>query len=605
MHKLTLSSMLSSLLAVLTVLTIVVVITFNAARNDLVENLQTTASLLGASANASISLKDPAYANNALNTLVNQNHVIEAKIFTPGNQAENESSVVASYKNDLLFNQSDISPQLKFNPAKQDPLISQNEILISEPVFNGNQVIASISILASLQPLYDRLKLIVLFSLLALAMATLISFVIWRSTQQTWARPFVKFSRAIQYVIQEKDYSKRIKVTTKDDLGEMISGFNTLMTQIQAAQLKLKNQQATLEYEVEARTEELTRANRKLISEVAERSKTEINLSKLSRAVAQAEESVIITDNEGKIEYVNPSFEKITGYKKSQAIGSNASLLRSDYHDDDFYNDLWDTLARGKVYKGVFINSRPDGNEYHFEQSITPMRNQHGMITHFVATGRDISERIQNEEALQFMAHHDALTSLPNRSLLSDRIERALARAKRERTEVAIMFIDLDGFKMANDMYGHEAGDVVLKSVASRLRSTIRSQDTVARLSGDEFAVMIEDLQNVSDAGIVARKILDSLALPHEHGNEEIFVTASIGISIFPGDGKNARVLLKHADQAMYQAKFKGKARYSFYSKKINANETQRMQKEQALIRAVKEKQFVLHYQPLMHTDQK
>ena len=301
---------------------------------------------------------------------------------------------------------------------------------------------------------------------------------------------------------------------------------------------------------------------------------------------------------------MNPSFERITGYGALQVNGKKPSLLKSDAHDSEFYYELWKTLEAGKVYKGVFINARPNGELYHLEQSITPVFNDQDVVINFVATGRDISNRIESEAVLQHMAHHDALTSLPNRILLTDRIDHALQRANRENSEVAVMFIDLDGFKVANDMYGHEAGDIVLKTVASRLREIVRTQDTVARISGDEFAVVLEDINSHADVGIVARKLLDSLCKTYKVNDHEVYCSASIGIALYPSDGLDSGRLLKHSDQAMYKAKRDGKARYCFYSESDADFDVRRLEREQQLVRAVKEKQFVLHYQPLMKADE-
>jgi len=376
-----------------------------------------------------------------------------------------------------------------------------------------------------------------------------------------------------------------------------------MLEQIEVQNVQLLTHQQHLEADVAARTTQLQKANESLLDVVAEKSITEANLTKLSSAVTQADEAVIITDKEGYIEYVNPSFEKVTGYSEKHALGKKPSILRSDLHDEQFFEDVWTTLNKGDVYRGVFINARPNGDNYYLEQAITPIINEHQTITHFVATGRDISERVQNEKTLQYMAHHDGLTGLPNRSLLMDRIEHGIDRAQREKGQLAVMFIDLDGFKMANDVYGHDTGDLLLKSVASRLRSAVRSQDTVARISGDEFAIVLEDIMSQNDAGIVARKIMDSLCEPYLINESEVLVTASIGISVFPDDAIDTRLLLKHADVAMYGAKNAGKARYAFYSQEENMRDNERMELEQKLLRAVKRKHFELHYQPLVKID--
>lgn len=599
LRKLTLSSMLSTLFAVIAVIIIIGVLSFNLVRQEIVKNIQTTANIVGTSTRSAITSNNPQLAYEFLSNLKNQPDVISAKIFLPGQDAP-----FIEFHNQSYTSESD-AHNIRFTKGSIVPIIRDHQVVISEPVFQDNEIIASIFIRASLRESVEKAKFFGILSFVAFILAVLISQFIWRMTRSIWAGPFLRLSRTIRTITVEQDYSKRLRVDSTDEMGELISGFNAMLEQIEKQRFQLLSQQVDLEQEVDARTQELTRANRKLISEVAERSKSDINIMKLSSAITQAEEAVLITDSDGLIEYINPSFEIITGFRETDVIGKKPSILKSDEHDISFYANMWKTLSQGLVFKGVFINKRPNGEIYHLEQSITPIRNEYGKFTNYVATGRDISERIKVQEELHHIAHHDGLTGLPNRSLLTDRIDHAIKRASREKSEIAVMFIDLDGFKLANDIYGHEAGDIVLKEVAKRLLSVIRSQDTVARISGDEFAVVLEDMNSVADAGMVARKIMEAISEPCLVKDNEIFVTASIGIAVFPLDGIDTSKLLKRSDQAMYNAKRNGKARYSFYSENDNALDTKRMETEHLLIRAVKDKQFILHYQPLMRTDEK
>ncbi len=598
LRKLSLTSVFNTLGALLLVLLLVSFIASTYSRSELTEDLQASALIVGANIRNNIILDDVDATNELLQSLKYTHNVIDAYVYVPSKNTpyaffqnpNHQLSVLETYNG--------------FAQQSQKPVIRNQYIVLSEPILLDNNIVASITMRSSLDVLHARYKFVLYLSLLIVFLTLLLSLLLWQMSRPYWARPFVRFARSLHMISLDNDYSRRLRIEDNDDFAGLSHSINHMLEEIETHQVQLISQQIDLEQLVEARTKELTNSNRKLISEVAERAKTENNLLKLSSAVTQAEESVIITDQSGCIEYVNPSFERITGYSAAHAKGQKPSLLKSESHDEEFFYDLWKTLEAGKIYKGVFINTRPNGDNYHLEQSITPVFNEAKEIINYVATGRDISERIESEIALQHMAHHDALTSLPNRMLLTDRIDHALQRANRENSEVAVMFIDLDGFKVANDMYGHETGDLVLKTVASRLRSVVRTQDTVARISGDEFAVVLEGMNSHADVGIVARKLLDSLCNPYVINNSEIFCTASIGVALYPSDGKDTRSLLKNSDQAMYKAKRDGKARYSFYSENDAQFDSRRLEREQQLIRAVKENQFVLHYQPLMRADE-
>lgn len=286
-----------------------------------------------------------------------------------------------------------------------------------------------------------------------------------------------------------------------------------------------------------------------------ERRKSELTLRKLSSALDQAADAVMITDRQGVIEYVNPAFSQITGYSRAEALGQKPSLLRSTMHDTAFYRELWTSVLRGEVFRGTVINRRRDGSLYHEEKTIAPLKDQTGTVTHFISTGRDISQRVQAQEHLMHLAHHDTLTDLPNRSLFMDRIQHAITRARRNGDHVGVLFLDLDGFKEINDSLGHDAGDHLLQLVADRLRAAVRQGDTVSRLGGDEFTILIEGIERPDDAAAVAAKIVDSLAQPFSIVGAVRRVSASMGISMYPADGEEPEQLLTRADQAMFEAK--------------------------------------------------
>src|SRR3989304_7801845 len=298
--------------------------------------------------------------------------------------------------------------------------------------------------------------------------------------------------------------------------------------------------------------------------------KNEQQLNKLSLAVEQSPITVIITDTKGNIEYVNPMFTRLTGYTNEKAVGQNPNILKSGIHKPEFYKQLWDTITSGKEWRGEFYNKKKNGEYYWENASISPLFNKEGVITHFIAVKEDITERKKSEETILNMAYHDQLTGLPNRALLTDRLNHLLARGRRNKSLAAILFLDLDNFKNINDSLGHTEGDNLLKEVTERLKKLTRSSDTLARHGGDEFIILIEDLKRVENITKVVEPIFSEFKKPFVLNGQVRFVTTSIGISIYPDDGEDVNTLLKNADIAMYLAKKEGKNTYHLYEPAMN-----------------------------------
>ncbi len=328
--------------------------------------------------------------------------------------------------------------------------------------------------------------------------------------------------------------------------------------------------------------------------------RAEAQMHKLSSTVEQAADAVMITDREGVIEYINPAFTAMTGYAREEAVGFKPSLKKSGKQSEAFYRKLWETILSGDVFNDVFINRRRDGTLYYEEQTITPLRDQEGYITHFVSTGRDISERMAIQERLQYMAHHDVLTELPNRTLFMDRLKQALARARWHKRVVAVMFLDLDRFKQINDSLGHEVGDRLLGEFSRRIESNLRDGDTVARFGGDEFVILLNDIRDPQDIADIAEKTLGIANDAFHINGHELSVSASIGISLFPYDGEESDMLMRNADTAMYRAKETGKNNFQFYSREMSDKAFHRLSLENALRHALEREEFALHYQPVI-----
>lgn len=286
-------------------------------------------------------------------------------------------------------------------------------------------------------------------------------------------------------------------------------------------------------------------------------------LTLLDTALAGVDNAVFITDANAGILWANRSFTLLSGYTIEDILGQTPQLFRSGAQDADFYRQFWQTISSGETWHGDIINIRRDGSRYTAHQTVTPLLNSNGQVSHYVTILEDFSERRAAEERMRHTAHFDLLTDLPNRGLFFDRLGQALALARREAQSGALMFLDLDRFKEVNDQFGHAAGDTLLIAVAQRLRGEVRESDTVARLAGDEFTVILPNLRDDNDATCVADKILGAIAQPLVIAGREVTVGVSIGIAFFPKHGNTVEQIVNAADNAMYLAKKTGRNRYA------------------------------------------
>ncbi|TCJ11933.1 EAL domain-containing protein [Parasulfuritortus cantonensis] len=335
-----------------------------------------------------------------------------------------------------------------------------------------------------------------------------------------------------------------------------------------------------------------------VFSDIRERLAVESKLRQSDAAINQTVEGVMITDARNRVVAVNHAFTRMTGYTESDIVGMEPKLLRSGRHTPEFFRAMWASIAETGYWQGEVYNRRKNGSLFPAWLSIAAILDDEGRATSYVAVFNDISDIKEKEAKLDFLAHHDQLTGLPNRALFGDRLEHAIARAARNRRHLAVMFMDLDRFKQVNDSLGHDAGDRLLVDCAARLTACIREEDTLARQGGDEFVILVEDLGDGRDAAQVADKLIAALRPAFAVQGHSVYVGGSVGISLYPDDGVDVPTLLRHADASMYLAKQAGGNTYRFSNPSLARDAAERLVLEAELRRALAEDELVLHYQP-------
>jgi len=341
--------------------------------------------------------------------------------------------------------------------------------------------------------------------------------------------------------------------------------------------------------------------------DIARQKRDAAEIRKFSKAIEQSPSSVLICDRQWHIEYVNEKFSQLTGFNRNSILGKHPAELGNDGSQNRERRNLWQSIRlqvqRVGVWQGEVNSIRKSGDRFWEQLVVTPIKDNNGEITGYLILGEDVSIRKRYEQQLLRQANYDILTGLPNRMLALDRLKLALAQARRENSLVGVMFLDLDNFKHINDTLGHDAGDNLLIEAARRISSCLRGTSTVARLGGDEFLVVLPGLPGPDACSQVAERILKTFEPPFNLNAQEVFVTTSIGIAVFPTDSDNSGTLLQHADAAMYEAKHKGKSAYARFSPEMSEVSHERLQMESLMRRALELNEFELHYQPIVDTE--
>ena len=338
------------------------------------------------------------------------------------------------------------------------------------------------------------------------------------------------------------------------------------------------------------------------LEDITERKQVEERLKQSIKVLENSAEAILITDAQPRIITVNKAFTQITGYSEEEALGKSTTLLKSGKHSHKFYKNMWRSINQLGYWEGEIWNRRKNGEIFPEWLHISVIKDEiTDKVTNYLAIFSDLTIRKQTEQRLTYLAHYDDLTGLPNRILFYERVSRALYHAQQKGDMVAVMFLDLDGFKYVNDTWGHLVGDLLLKEVANRLTECQRQTDTIARLGGDDFTLVLEHVKNIQEAEKFAQNILKVMRTPFHLNQHETFITVSIGISLYPNNGEDVETLLKNADAAMYRAKENGKNNYQFFTPQIKIKFHKRLFMETQLRYALERDEFVLYYQPQKH----
>lgn len=353
-----------------------------------------------------------------------------------------------------------------------------------------------------------------------------------------------------------------------------------------------------------------------IIRDISEHKRTGERLHTLSHAVEQSPVAVVIADVAGHAEYVNPRFTQMTGYAAEEVLGTRTPLLNPQVLSPETIEHIWRTVKQGDVWRGEYSTVRKNGEIFWESAQISAIRHGDGAIAYLIGLKEDVTEHKVAQDRIRFLAYHDQLTRLPNRVCFQERLDQSLVLAQRHQQPVAVLLLDLDHFKRINDFFGHRVGDGLLQLISERLKTCLRnaardadsdahvaSRDMLARLEGDEFSVLLGITKGPWDAEQVSKRILETLSAPYDVEGVEIFMSASVGIAVFPHDGGNAETLLKHANTALNHAKQQGRNTHRFYSAWMDAASAQRLSLENQLRRALKREEFSLYYQPQVKLD--
>jgi len=452
------------------------------------------------------------------------------------------------------------------DPGREEP---RQKLMFFRYIPELDWIVASASYLDEVYAPLDRLRnAVLLIAGISLLLILPLSFYLGSSMTRPLSRLASRMDDAVN-----SDQSVRADENGPGEVGELARHFNQYMLRLDESRDGLR-------------------------AEIEERIQAEQQLKLFEKVFENALEGISITDEKGIIVAVNPAFTQITGYQPGEVLGKNPRVLKSERHESDFYGEMWKSLKDVGSWSGEIWNRRKDGESYPEILSISSIRDDDGKIVNYVAVFHDISDMKLKDEQIEHQAYHDALTGLPNRILIQDRLSVSISHAHRAKSKVAVLFLDLDNFKDINDSLGHALGDMLIQSVAGRLSALYREEDSVARLGGDEFLITVVDVEDEREVVELAERLLSTFDEPFTIKGHELSVTPSIGVALYPDDGADPTTLIKNADIAMYQSKAKGKNAYFLFTQEMNDRISQRLKLESDMRQALKDKEFTVYFQP-------
>lgn len=550
-------------------------------RSSAVRELTALADTLGANSAASLAFEDRKTAQEMLGALATEPHVLVACLY------DNDGKSFAEYRSRNSSQNGVILPGLRPDGAYFD----RTSLALFRGVLLNGQRTGSIALVFDLGELRSQLLEYAKIAALVLLCSVLFTFVASLRLTASIGAPFVQLAAVARQVSTGKDYSVRAKTGAGGETGLLISSFNEMLSQIESSNNQLRQHRELLEEQVAIRTSEL-------VASGAELRESENKYRVLFEDSADA---FWLVDDGGFVD-CNSAALNLFGYSTKDEFKHPADISPPNQPDGRSSRIAADERMAAAFLNGKerfeWLHRRKNGELFHAEVCLAAMTLQGRWM--LLATVRDITERKVAEERVQFLAYYDALTGLPNRTLLQDRISKALASAHRRKESVAVLFLDLDRFKIINDTLGHSTGDVLLQEVATRLKEWAREQDTVARVGGDEFVLLLTTIAQTSDAAVAAQRIVDVTAADYSLKGNPINVTCSVGISMFPENGVDSETLIKNADAAMYCAKQKGPNHVQFFTKDMNDQMVERLTLESGLRLALDREELFLLYQPQM-----
>jgi diguanylate cyclase (GGDEF)-like protein/PAS domain S-box-containing protein len=548
-------------------------------KRAMARDLATLADVLGRNSTAAVAFRDAAAARDVLQALQAEPSVTAACIYTEDRRP------LASYVRQ--------GAESAVIPPRAEPPVTRftaRQLIVFRDIVLSDELVGTIYIAADLQQLDTRLRQYTLAFFVMLGITLSMAFVIASRLQRPISQPLADLVRTSEQVSSAGDYTVRAQLPNRDELGLLVSAFNGMLDQIEKRDLQLRQHREELEQKVASRTEELLNANLQLRQ--AE--------EKYRAIFEDAVIGILQTTPEGRPLRINRALAAMHGYDSpEQLLAEVTDVARQLFVNTEQLSQLRSLLERDGIVRSAVVELyRRDGIKKWGLVNLRAVRNPAGEIILHEGTVEDITDRKRAEEQVQFLAYYDALTGLPNRTLLRDRLEQALASARRRSEKVALLFLDLDRFKIINDSLGHSVGDLLLQEVAERLKHWGREQDTVARIGGDEFLIVLTAIKDVPDAAVAAERIMDAMTTPFAVQGRSFTVSCSVGISIFPEHGHDSETLIKNADAAMYCAKEAGRNQFQFFTDDMNAQVVERLTLEHSLRLGLEREELFLVYQP-------